>query len=68
MKKAIITAALLLLTTVAPQAICTMSCDTCGGSGVCQLCESSGKDSSGGVCYICSGTKHCYVCEGNGSF
>jgi hypothetical protein len=48
-------------------AICTLSCDTCSGSGYCQVCDGSGSV-SGGPCYICSGSKKCYVCEGSGEF
>lgn len=68
MRQIILILIFLLFTIPSAGAICSLSCDTCSGSGYCQVCDGSGKASSGGSCYVCSGSTKCYVCEGNGKF
>jgi hypothetical protein len=67
MRHIALTLIFLLLSFGSTQAICTANCETCSGSGYCQVCDGSGSV-SGGPCFICEGSTSCYVCEGSGQF
>lgn len=50
----------------------TTKCPACGGSGICQECNGTGRNDASGVlaawgCTLCDKTGDCYKCGGDGS-
>lgn len=43
-----------------------IECSGCKGSGVCSMCDGTGRKSTGRMCTHCDGTGECPRCEGKG--